>query len=83
MDTAELETVYARLDELNPREVETLSYRPEREMYFWPLAPVLLLSVAFFLIRQFARWRRGRRTVPEAAASSVFPVAEGAEPGRG
>ena len=83
MDTAELETVYARLDELNPRQVETLSYRPEREMYFWPLAPVLLLSVAFFLVRQFARWRRGRRTVSELAASSVFPVAEGAEPGRG
>jgi hypothetical protein len=28
--------------------VETLSYRPERELYFWPLGIAILLSLLFF-----------------------------------
>lgn len=83
MDTAELDTVYARLDALNPRQVETLSYRPEREMYFWPLAPVLLLSLAFFLVRQLARWRGRGRVAGEVAAASPSAAAGAPEPGRG
>jgi Ca-activated chloride channel family protein len=43
----ELERIYLRLDELNPRQVETLSYRPKTDIFFWPLA-LALMSVLLF-----------------------------------
>jgi Ca-activated chloride channel family protein len=47
-DREELEQVYAELDRLTPRKVETRSYRPERELYYWPLGLGLLLSMLYF-----------------------------------
>ena len=58
--TSELESVYTSLDELNPRQVETLSYRPERELYHWPLAILLLVSLPLLLILHVRRWRLHR-----------------------
>jgi Ca-activated chloride channel family protein len=83
MNTDELETVYSRLDALNPRQVETHSYRPERELYYWPLMPMLLLSIGLFGARQLVRWRGGHRALAEAAASSRSQGLDGAEPTRG
>ena len=40
--------VYAELDRLAPRRVETLSYRPQYELYYWPLAIALLVSLLYF-----------------------------------
>lgn len=45
---AELEQIYTTLDDLNPRQVESLSYRPRHELYFWFLGFALLLSILFF-----------------------------------
>jgi Ca-activated chloride channel family protein len=62
MDREGLEGVYARLDTLNPRLVEMLSYRPERDIYQWPLGAILLSSLAFFGTRQLLmRYRERRR----------------------
>jgi len=47
-DREELEQVYAELDRLTPRKVATRSYRPERELYYWPLGLGLLLSMLYF-----------------------------------
>jgi len=47
-DRAELAGIYETLNDLNPRKVETQSYRPEVEMYYWPLAFGFLLSLALF-----------------------------------
>lgn len=44
-DRAELDRVYTTLDKLNPRQVESISYRPQHELYFWPLGFALLLNV--------------------------------------
>jgi len=71
MDRAELEAVYQRLDSLNPRAVESLSYRPESELYHWPLAAILLLSVGVFAMRQLLSWRRQRRWMDAQAAGSL------------
>ncbi len=48
-DREQLEEVYRRIDALNPVEIETLSYRPTRPLFHWPLGGALLLIVAFHL----------------------------------
>jgi Ca-activated chloride channel family protein len=43
-DRAELEAIYRRLDELPTREAQTITHRPRRDLFHWPLAAGLLLS---------------------------------------
>jgi Ca-activated chloride channel family protein len=59
-DRDELEQIYARLDALNPRQVETQNFRPRRELYFWPLGFAVLLNVVLIGAAQlrFYRFRR-------------------------
>ncbi len=49
-DTEELEAIYDHLDEINPRQVETQSYRPLRDLYYWPLAGAMLLTLLYIMI---------------------------------
>jgi Ca-activated chloride channel family protein len=51
-DREELEAIYTRLDEVNPRQVETQSYRPVTDMYQWPLAVSMLLTLAYIMLRE-------------------------------
>ncbi len=44
-DRAELESVYRRLDALPTRPAETITHRPRRDLFQWPLAAGLVLSV--------------------------------------
>ena len=46
-DREELEEIYRRIDALTPEEIETLSYRPTRPLYHWPLAVALCLVLAY------------------------------------
>ncbi|MEO2029112.1 MAG: hypothetical protein ABGZ23_24815 [Fuerstiella sp.] len=46
MNRDELSGIYKRLDEIDTREVKTVSHRPRRDLYFWPLAAALLVSLA-------------------------------------
>ncbi|MGD8346529.1 MAG: VWA domain-containing protein [Lysobacterales bacterium] len=66
-DRAALERVYDQLDELNPRQVETSVYRPQNELFHWPLGFAMLLSLALFGLAEIAA--RGRRK-PEPAAGA-------------
>jgi len=62
-DRAELEQVYAELDRLTPRLVESQSYRPERELFHWPLGFAVLLSMLYFgavELRSLLRRQRDR-----------------------
>ena len=61
-DRAELDGIYATLDQLNPRQVETLSYRPEYELYFWPGGFALLISLLFFSMVELRSYRIRRRS---------------------
>ena len=45
-----LESIYRELDALEPVELETLSYRPRRPLYFWPLGLAVLLAFAYHLL---------------------------------
>ena len=58
-DEAGLSEVYERIDELAPREVETLSYRPKQSLAYIPLligALIALITLAILNVR-FARRR--------------------------
>ena len=47
LNRSELETIYTTLDQLETREIQTISHRPRRDLYFWPLAVALALSALF------------------------------------
>jgi Ca-activated chloride channel homolog len=77
-DRDELQAIYDQLDALETRKVETLSHRPRRDLYWWPLAAALLASMVYFaaglLADMFAAHRRaGER--PATTASTVWSVA--------
>jgi Ca-activated chloride channel family protein len=46
-DQAELEKIYATLDKITPSNAKTLSWRPKRELYDWPLGAALGLLIAY------------------------------------
>jgi Ca-activated chloride channel family protein len=71
-DRQELEQIYAQLDELNPRKIETLSYRPQRDLFHWPLGAGLGLSLvyqAFLMLR--LGLRHARRSRPDTAGEEI------------
>jgi len=47
-DRTEMEAIYDELDRLNPRQVETLSFQPQRDLFFWPLGLALGSGLLFF-----------------------------------
>jgi Ca-activated chloride channel family protein len=61
-DSAGLATIYELLDELEPVEVDEEVYRPVRELYYWPLAAALALTLLLGLAA--CHWRRRGRTGP-------------------
>jgi len=70
-DREELDRIYQTLDQLNPKQVESLSYRPEHELYFWPLGLAIILSLLYFGMSELSAFLRARRLQPrsdEAAA---------------
>ena len=64
-DRDELQEIYAELDRIGTREVETATYRPRRDLFHWPLAVFLVLSLlvhAGLLLRRRAGetgWEHG------------------------
>ncbi|MDP2715892.1 VWA domain-containing protein [Rheinheimera sp.] len=52
---AELEQIYQLIDQLEPIERDSLTYRPQRSLLHWPLALALLLS--FILAAHKVHWR--------------------------
>jgi len=49
-DRQELEAIYDHLDEINTRQVEIQSYRPLTDLYHWPLAGAMLLTLLYIMI---------------------------------
>lgn len=58
-DRRQLETIYRQLDRMEARQERTVSLRPKRDIYHWPLATALVASMAFhgvlLLLRAFRR----------------------------
>jgi Ca-activated chloride channel family protein len=57
-DEAALTEVYARIDELAPREVETLSYRPRQSLAWIPLALAALVGLSTVAVLHLGSRRR-------------------------
>lgn len=63
-DLSELEAIYAELDRLTPRQVESQSYRPEHELFHWPLGFAIGLSLLYFgMVELRSLLRRERPTL--------------------
>lgn len=65
-DTAELENIYARLDELEPAASDSDGFRPIQEYFVWPLGIALGLGLGALLWVAVAN-RRGIRTTGAVA----------------
>lgn len=67
-DRAAMEAIYGELDALNPRQVESVSFRPRRDLYPWPLGLAMGAALLFFAVGLMRHGRRGERPVgaPEA-----------------
>ena len=46
-DRQELEAIYATLDEIEPLDIETISHRPKRPLFHWPLGAALGLGLTY------------------------------------
>ena len=46
----ELEAVYREIDAMTTREVKTLSHRPVRDLYFWPLGFAVVLTLLWHAV---------------------------------
>jgi Ca-activated chloride channel family protein len=57
-DRQELLRIYELLDDLNPRQVETTSYRPRTDLHSWPLGAALVSTLLFYLPGAIGRRRR-------------------------
>jgi Ca-activated chloride channel homolog len=49
-DRAQLEDIYSTLDKLTPENYETLSYRPKRPLFQWPLGAATLLVIVYHCV---------------------------------
>ncbi|MCK5679445.1 VWA domain-containing protein [bacterium] len=47
----ELEKIYKKIDELSTHEIETISFRPKRDLYYWPLGLAIVLSLLLPIFR--------------------------------
>ena len=66
MNRDELAGVYGRLDQIETRDVETVRHRPRRDLFFWPVAAALLVSLAAHAWKLVAG-----RTQAAGAATSI------------
>lgn len=57
LDRAQLAGIYQRLDEVETRRIDTVSFQPKREIYWAPLAAALVLSLLTQTLRLLTRRR--------------------------
>jgi Ca-activated chloride channel family protein len=71
----ELQRAYATLDKITPQNFETLSYRPKRPLFMYPLAAATLLLIVYHLLMMASGYVRswfGARHIEGHTTSSVF-----------
>ena len=55
LDRESLAAIYAKLDAMEARKVETVTFRPRRDLFWVPLALLIILSMGFSALR-LVRW---------------------------
>lgn len=79
-DLAALQAVYATLDRITPREVNTLRHQPKREFFWVPVAAAVCLLVIWHAIAAMAAWvgargEQGPRESDDGSSASGTPAA--------
>lgn len=69
LDRAQLATIYDRLDAIETRHVDTVSFRPRRDIYWMPLAAGLVLTLLAQALRLAGRHRRRTLAPAELAGA--------------
>lgn len=64
-DRDELASIYERIHELEPQQLEVLSYRPRRQLFHWPLGAAIVLTL-LYQIGMVLRGAVSRRRVVDA-----------------
>ncbi|MCE4223326.1 VWA domain-containing protein [Methylobacterium sp. C25] len=59
LDRAQLAQIYDRLNAIETRRTDTVTFRPKRDVYWVPLAAALLLSLVAQAARLLAHWHAG------------------------
>jgi Ca-activated chloride channel family protein len=70
-DRSSLEGIYGMLDQVETRQIETISHRPRRDLFHWPLGFATVLSLMYPLASSaLGAWRSRRRgtTAPQETA---------------
>mgnify|MGYP003633305810 CR=1 FL=1 len=55
-DTESLQDIYAQINQLEPIELDSKTYRPSKALYFWFLACATLIYLALFLHKVFQKY---------------------------
>jgi Ca-activated chloride channel family protein len=75
----ELEAIYEQLDKIETRKVDTVSHRPRRDIYWWPLTAALLISMAWFSVgllgKAGTQHRQARRLSPQSVTAASLGLA--------
>jgi Ca-activated chloride channel family protein len=59
-DRVQLDTIYRKLDEIEPERIKAISYRPKYPLFQWPAAAVLVTFMAYHLLMAgLTRFRQG------------------------
>jgi Ca-activated chloride channel family protein len=78
-DQAQLAQIYATLDQITPANQKTLTWRPKRELFFWPLggAVALLVLHSALMMLLTSRRRRASAQATHASPESAPPAEHG------
>lgn len=75
MDRKSLEDIYRRLDTIETRKVDEVSFRPKREIYWMPLVAGLAIGMGVEAFAVFAGWMReraARRSVGSTSSQAAI-----------
>ncbi|WP_206028727.1 VWA domain-containing protein [Thalassoroseus pseudoceratinae] len=72
-DRKSLEGIYSELDRLETRKVKTVSHRPRRDLFYWPVLMAVLISLGEKSL-SLIRLRHVDRTAEEPQMISVNPL---------
>lgn len=74
-DRGQLASIYGQLDKLETRKVQSVSHRPRRDVYWWPLAAALLVSMGYFAVGLVIAGPLARRGQGGQGLAAVSPAA--------
>ncbi|GAB3282522.1 VWA domain-containing protein [Parahaliea aestuarii] len=73
-DRSQLQAIYDQLNALETRQVDTLSQRPRRDVYWWPLALSLIVSIGYLGAGLLWRQRLAARHLGGAGLAAAAPA---------